>query len=219
MTTSLYALYAATLKHDPLDPAFYLRNRDWRRISFTLGQEFPDENGAAAGQRATVIGGKLLLWDRKDASDSRNREKIKAVGRQLRDSTPNFLHIARLVQDYLYEQLATALNLPLPATTQSLIGFVNTFLEHDHIGTTLGLLKDEQMSAIDKIIGDRIDPEVKLTDETGKLVEEIREAPQFSVAFQSKIAKDQGTNEYRLEAILDRGVYRRLGLALNGNFQ
>src|SRR5439155_1304113 len=117
VTTSLYALYAATLKHDPLDPAFYLRNRDWRRFSFTLGQEFPDENGAAAGQRATVIGGKLLLWDRKDASDSRNREKIKAVGRQLRDSTPNFLHIARLVQDYLYEQLATALNLPLPATT------------------------------------------------------------------------------------------------------
>jgi hypothetical protein len=219
VTTSLYALYAAALKHDPLDPAFYLRNRDWRRVSFTLGQEFPDESGATGSQRATVIGAKLLLWDRRDASDSQNRERIKAVGQQLRNSTPNFLRIAHLVQDYMYEQLAPSLSLPLPATTQSLIDFVNTFLERDHIVATLGLLKDEQMSTIDKIIGDRIDPEVKLTDDTRKLVEEIRRAPQLSVAFQSKIAKDEGANEYRFEAILDRGVYRRLNLTLNGTFQ
>src|SRR5712691_9958472 len=61
VTASAYALFAAANRANPLDPAFYSSNRGWRRLSFTLGQEFPDQKGATPTQRADVYGTKYIF--------------------------------------------------------------------------------------------------------------------------------------------------------------
>src|SRR4051812_16735715 len=112
ITTSAYALYAAVSKQNPLDPSFYNQGANWRRVSLTVGREFPDSGTGTPSQRATILGGKVLILNRRDASSPSNQPDLDSVSEELRNSAPNYLRIAREVQDYVYETLKPALASP-----------------------------------------------------------------------------------------------------------
>ena len=105
------------------------------------------------------------------------------------EAIPNYADIAIEIQRYLYKALGPALGKPRE------VDFLNNDLGADKIAATLALLKEEDTAAIDRIIEDRIIPEVKLTDKIRQQVSKIRRAPQLSLAFQSKTRKE-GADEY-----------------------
>jgi hypothetical protein len=61
-TISAYAIYSAILGQNPLDPAFYNANADWRRVTFSVGTDAPANNssktssGTAGGSGSTSSG-------------------------------------------------------------------------------------------------------------------------------------------------------------------
>lgn len=211
-TVSGYSLYAAASNHDPLDPAFYLKNANWRRFWVTLGQEAPTDSTSASSmapnnERATITGFKVLLVDKRDL----RYHNLGTISVALAAANPNFAAIVDEVQNYIYSVLKASAGNP------TLGRFLNDNLGADKIAATMDLLKEEDIAAINKIIEDRILPEITLTDTIKSEIAKIRKAPQFSLSFLSKTRKE-GLDEYKAEAIFDYGVHSRINLSLNGAF-
>jgi hypothetical protein len=220
ITVSAYALQTALQQRDPLDPAYYLQNRNWRRVWFTLGQELPDNDAPTGTQKANIYGVKILAWDKRDISDVDNRNRIKGVVDQMGLAGQKFGTMVREVQDYLYRTFGPALGFPGAGMTevQAKIQFGNRLTTKESLASILGLLQEKDEEAIDEIIEANIDYEVQLADTLRETIEDIRRAPQFALAFQAKTRGDDGTDEYRGEAILDYGVANRVNLSLNASF-
>jgi hypothetical protein len=81
----------------------------------------------------------------------------------------------------------------------------------------LKALGDEGLKDIDRFIDQKVDIFANLDAETQRAVEEIRRAPQLSLAFTSKLRK-QGADEYRGQLIFDYGVHDRINLTLNAGY-
>jgi hypothetical protein len=209
ITTSAYALFAAANRTNPLDPAFYSANRNWRRLSFTLGQEFPDQNGAVTTGRANVYGVKYLFLDHRDASEPANRKAIDSLVSGLGAAGLSFSRLNTAVVSYLHQ---------LVAPTQDMVDFVNNTLNKD-LEAVLARLTPEQMQQIDTLIETSSDAELTIAREASQTIDAIANAPQASVSFQSKVAKDANPNEYRLEFIFDKGVYKLLNFTTNASYE
>ncbi|MDQ3816418.1 MAG: hypothetical protein M3362_01855 [Acidobacteriota bacterium] len=221
-TTTAYALYAAATQRDPLNPAVYVRHPNLRRFSFSFGQETPEDDN---GDKATLLGTKVLIINRRDASLPTNRALLRPVSMQLRRANRDFARTTGEVEDYLYSQLWQKLNLPDPETldtedrrSDAMLKFINEHLGTGQMTATLGLLSEEQLSRIDEIITSRIDSRVNLDEANRRVIEEIRRAPQLAFTTQSKLRKGNGTDEYRAALTFDYGLYRRINLTLNAGF-
>lgn len=216
-TFSAYALYARGLNHDGLDPAFYTRHANLRRFSFTIGRDDGDSK-AGTNDPATILGGKILLINRREVTRRENLDELDKVSKRLNAATPDFLATSSDVEDYIYNQLAAKLNLPMPPTPASKVAFINGPLNVGNFAGTLALLNTKQLDQIDDIIIQRINSKVDLEDESLKAFETIRRRPQLSFIFQSKLRKGTGVDEYQTGLTYDYGLYRRLNLTLNGTF-
>lgn len=211
ITTSLYALYAAVQKQNPLDPAFYNSGINWRRISFTFGREYPDDNKASTSQRATIIATKILLLNYRDASAKGNQADILFVSNALRNSSSNYARITREVQEYLQVTLGPALGNP------SLMDFLNKNLAAN-FGPTIRLLNDQQLAQVDKIISARLEPELRLDSTVLEVLQTIRRKPQLAFTFTTKQRSSTANNEYQPEFTFDWGIKNRLNWTMNGSF-
>jgi hypothetical protein len=211
ITTSLYALYAAVEKHNALDPAFYNSGTNWRRISFTFGREYPDDTKASTSQRATIIGGKVMLLNYRDASAKGNQADIKSVSDTLKSTSTNYAKIVHEVQDYLQVTLGPALGNP------SLMDFLNKNLAAN-FGATIKLLNDQQLAQVDKIISDRLEPEIRLRSVVLETLQKIRRKPQLAFVFTTKQRSSTANNEYQPEFAFDWGIKNRLNWTMNGGF-
>jgi hypothetical protein len=216
-TFSAYALYARGSNHEGLDPAFYTRHANLRRFSFTIGRD-DGETKAGTNDPATILGGKILLINRREVTRRENLAELDKVSKRLNAATPDFNATASDVQDYIYNQLATKLNLPLPFTPASMVAFINGPLNVGNFAGTLALLDTKQLDQIDEIIVKRINSKVELVDESLKAFETIRRKPQLSFTFQSKLRTGTGIDEYQTGLTYDYGLYRRLNLTVNGTF-
>ena len=216
-TFSAYALYARGANHDGLDPAFYTRHASLRRFSFTIGRDDGDAK-TNTNNVATILGGKILLINRREVTRQENLDQLEEVSKRLQAATPDFAATASDVQDYIYNQLATRLSLPVPATTASIIAFGNNQLNVGTFAGTLALLSTKELDQIDEIIIKRINSKVELVDESLKAFETIRRKPQLSFIFQSKLRTGTGIDEYQTGLTYDYGLYRRLNLTVNGTF-
>jgi len=214
-TFSAYALYSAGVQHNPLDPAFYNGHAGLRRFSFTVGQSGEDNN---ENERVTVLGGKILLINRRDVTRQENLAELAKVSARLNTATVDFSGMVDEVQNYMYAQLASRLGLPVPATHAALIGFINTQLGTGQMTATLSLLSVQQLGAIDEIITRRIGSKVDLVDQSLQAFETIRRRPQLSFLLQSKLRRGTGVDEYQTGLTYDYGIYRRINLTLNGTF-
>jgi hypothetical protein len=89
VTASAYAFYAFAKNVDPLNPGFYNRNSDWRKLSFTLGY---DNEKLANGttQKAPIFGLKYLFIDERDPSKKRHEEDFKTIAFNLQRASVAF---------------------------------------------------------------------------------------------------------------------------------
>jgi len=214
VTATLYSIAAVASGVNPLNPTFYFQNAKWRKVSFTLGYEYPDDDLGKAQDRATLAGFKILVFDRRDANHPVHAEGWKTVTGALGAKARNFNKVTRLVRNKIYQVVAPRLTLPERPTADA----ISRVFDGDQFANSLAILGDADLRDIDKIIEDNINAEVELVTEMGKLVKDIRRAPQFSFAFQSKSRKGGGPDEYRGEAILDYGLHDRLNLSVNAEF-
>ena len=80
------------------------------------------------------------------------------------------------------------------------------------------LIGDAGAHDIDDIIDRRLDAFPSLDHTIQQKIEQIRRAPQFSIAFTSTTRPGSGANEYVAESIFDYGVANRINLTLNNTF-
>jgi len=222
-TTTAYALYAGLTQRDPLNPSLYSRHQNLRRFSFTFGQETPE--GEEGGERATILGTKIMIFNKRDVSDPRNRALLRPLTEKLKVATRDFNRITDDVQTYLYEQLWRRLNLKDPSLLTTDVErniekdkFINNHLQSGQTAATISMLSDAQLADVTDIITERIESRVELDAANLRVIEEIRRAPQLAFTFQSKLRERDGTDEYRTGLTFDYGLYRRINLTLNGSF-
>jgi len=119
VTTSAYALYAASQGVDPLNPGFYNRNSAWRRLSLTLG--YDDEKlKTGATQRAQIFGFKYLIMDKRDPARERNAKYFSLVSTNLQKRAVAFGN--------LYEKLSYNLSTNNAVKTKIIIPQFRAFL-------------------------------------------------------------------------------------------
>lgn len=213
-TVSAYAFKAASAKRDPLDPAFYNANRNWRRISFTLGFDYPEGKVGDINERAVLFGVKYLPYDKRDASDSGNKTDIETISGLLGDANVQARRIASSVREYVRDVLKKS-------------GFANTegaessnlYFGPGTWGATYErLLTEIDRQNLDDIIKSQVTPFVTLAQTTSALTDKIHKKPQIALSFVTKQRKETRPDEHSLGAVFDLGLAPRFTFTLNANF-
>ena len=96
VTTSAYAFLAVAKNQDLLNPDFYNRHANWRRLSFTLGYD-NEKLKDGTTQKAPIFGWKYLIVDKRDPSRRRNRDAFQSIGTNLRTASTAFGNIENRV--------------------------------------------------------------------------------------------------------------------------
>jgi hypothetical protein len=204
VTTSAYALYAAANYHDALDPAFYNRNREWRRFFLTLGQDVPDTTSSNIGastdphanRSGTIVGLKVLLWNGRDITDPRNAKMVNSV---FDDSLAAAGHAGH--------------------AESAIVVDVHAIPDIEKRFATLTVGENQRVDQIiDQSVGpiqdlDRISAAAYET-----LKEELSRRPQLSVAYSAELRDNQGYNQHSVRAVLDWGFNPRLNWTGNAGF-
>jgi hypothetical protein len=228
VTFTAYALYAAVVQHDPLDPAFYNLHTDLRRFSFTLGRDSssPMPSGSQSGnavsptsQNPLLFGGKALILNWRDASVKHNKPSLDVIDKDIESAASDLRLIAIDVRQYLYAQLGTAHGYPKPGLSpqENEVQFLNEDLGRN-LQQTLSELTQAQLDEIDRIIAKRLDAFVELRQRTAEVIKQIQQAPQLSFTFQSKVGFGTAANDYKTGLAFDYGLADRVNLTLNSTF-
>jgi hypothetical protein len=215
VTVSAYVLKAAAPGQDPLDPAFYNRNRDWRRWSVTLGFDYPEDKVGDLNERATIFGLKYLPYDKRDASDKSNESAIKAVADKLGELAMATSKVSSEIKAYVIGELQTRGH-PLPddgdERTRALFGpssWPNTYMM---------LLTEQERGEIENIIKRHLSTFTEYRTLASDTADKIRTKPQIALAFLTKQRKESRPDEHILEAIFDLAFAKRFTFTLNASF-
>jgi len=96
------------------------------------------------------------------------------------------------------------------------------YFQNTHCLSTFGdlikLIGNAGERDLDDIVNRRLDAFPSLDQTIQQKIQQIRKAPQFSVALTSTTRPGNGANEYVLESIFDYGVADRVNLTLNNTF-
>jgi len=205
VTTSAYALYAAANYHDVLDPAFYNRNREWRRFFLTLGQDVPDttsSNTSAstdphANRSGTIVGLKVLLWNGRDITSPRNAKMVNKV----------------------FDDALAAAGHAGHAVAQIDVALHGAFAD---IETRFATLTAAENQRVDEIIDQQVGPLQDLDRISAAayetLKEELSRRPQLSLGYSAELRDNLGYNQHSVRAVLDWGFNPRLNWTSNAGF-
>lgn len=103
VTATAYSLYATMNGAEPLDPSFYNKHRNWRRLSFTLGFEKgqTDSTGDQT-EDTTIAGAKYLFVSQRDAGHPSHRKELDIVYENLKAAAVNLAQLNREIKDFLF---------------------------------------------------------------------------------------------------------------------
>jgi hypothetical protein len=189
-------LYAAANSHDPLDPAFYSRNRNWRRAYLTLGRDLPDSTSSTKDphlqQTGTIAGLKVLLYDKRDISDPGNQN--------------------------LFEDAAKAIGTGNSAKA-SIMFALNTRFPGIVDKTSFTGFTDAENKTIDQLIDDHIEALAALTPELKRAVNAIRSQAQWSLSYQGDYRNSTGYNVHKAGSQFALGPNPRVNFTFNADYQ
>jgi hypothetical protein len=189
---SAYALRSAVAAHDSLDPEFYNANAAWRRLSFTLGADFPQDGGNAQAERGVIAGAKYLLYNRRDITadaefGSRVEQMLIDVGRG----------IVTVMEDPIVEGALAAARCS---------GAEGDFIDASKIDNV-------KLQAIDAVIEREASAALAYQEKAAELAREVNNRPQVSVQFLTNQRQGDATNNYKGSLIGDLGWNFDLGFA------
>ena len=216
VTVSAYALKAAAAPgQDPLDPAYYNRNRDWRRWSVTLGFDYPEDKVGDANERATIFGLKYLPYDKRDASDKSNETDIKAVADNLGGVGQETGKLIKEIRTYVIDELQTR-GQPLPDDPEQRAR--RLFGPENWPNTYMVLLTEQERNEIENIIKRHLGTFTDFRALASDTADKIRKKPQIALAYLTKQRKENRPDEHTLEGIFDLAFAKRFTFTLNASF-
>ncbi|HET9408335.1 MAG TPA: hypothetical protein VFO39_13930 [Candidatus Sulfotelmatobacter sp.] len=192
VTTSAYALYAAANYHDPLDPDFYSRNRNWRRFFVTLGQDVPKMTASTstadphANRYGTVIGFKTLILNSRDISDPKNAGAFSNV----LDALSHFSS----AQDKVSVDIHTAI---------------------PDIDTKFAKLSAQESQTVDQIIDKYVTAFTNMDQVATDAYNQIKNKRQWALSYTADLRDGLGYNQHSIQSVLDWGVTPRLNWTTN----
>jgi hypothetical protein len=217
VTVSAYAFKASAAKRDPLDPAFYNSNRDWRKLAFTLGFDYPEGMEGDPNAKATIFGVKYLPLNKRDASHPANDESIKIISNAVGKAAVATNKILLRVSEYLFNLAKSSDKLAPGITTVQ--AFESGFNKPTIWQTTIyPLIGPKELSDIDEIIAEELGPLIDVKEAAIKAAEAIRKSDQISVQYLTKQRRANMPDEHKLESIFDLGISGRGNITLNASF-
>jgi hypothetical protein len=196
VTTSAYALYAAANRHDPFDPDFYARKRNWRRAYLTLGRDIPNSTSATKDphlqQPGTIGGLKLSLYDKRDISHPANQPQFGEAAKALGQSARAYANIMADVSAKIPGILAR---------------------------TSFKDLTDAQNQEINQIIDRNMKAFEALNSALQRAVDNIRSQAQWAFSYQGDFRNSQGYNLHKAGTQFALGPNPWVNFTLNANYQ
>ena len=209
---SAYALRNWIEHADPLDPSIYAQGLNWRRVSLLLGRDYADSSktsgsssttsggstsqSGSTSQRGVIVGSKVVLWARRDASNSHNSAYFDAIGESLSGEVVPFAKATLAIQAYLdarYGKDSTSgANWP----------------------STRAKLTSADKTAIDKLLVEAASTSVTYYKTVDDALKRILNAPQLSATYQADIKLDNGATLHRAAIILDKSAFGKSGKVL-----
>lgn len=229
-TASAYAAYAALSGANPLDPSFYNANRDWRRVSITLGYDRQQTSTTTNSKdQATLAGAKVLLLNNREAA--KHPDELKIVVHSLEKAGSQFGKLTADIQRLIYENPTVQKRLGIQhhldferqltwdeAQLTEWTNYQNDHFSKEGFPLVLAILGDDGVRQVTHLIEQQLDAFVELDRAAQQAIAAIRRAPQASISFLSKTARE-GVDEYDGEFIVDYGLADRLNLTLNAAFE
>ncbi|HEV2800582.1 MAG TPA: hypothetical protein VGW12_08800 [Pyrinomonadaceae bacterium] len=216
-----YALKAFLSGNDPLDPAFYTANRNWRKFSFTYGYDFPEGSEGNPRERGNIYGVKFIPYDRRDVSHPSNRQAIRDISAGLQRTGVSFANLVSEVRRYIYTRLKSRNQLPAvvaaEANERDQLLKLDEFLNDKGYAGLVALIGKDGLKEIDTIISKRTEF-AEFDKETEEIINRIRRRPQVSMFFLTKQRQLMRADEYDGGLSLDLGVAERWNLTFNGAF-
>ncbi len=205
VTTSAYSLYAAANHHDPLDPSFYARNIDWRRLYLTLGRDVPDRTAATSAGTGTqntgtpmdphahgpgtIAGVKFVLWNRRDVTSKSNQKFFDNAVDQLARANVDRAAIERELDEQLAELK------------------LRTLTKFDQVPE----------DKIDAIIDKHVQSFITLQKVVTEAASNIRHNRQWAIGYYADLRNAQGYNQHRGEMEFDWGLSARVNWTANAS--
>lgn len=234
LTFSAYSLAAALSQKDVLDPTFYNANRNLRRLSFTVGRDEADKANPES-KPATILGGKILIINGRDASKKKNRDELAKVSAALRTASTDLANAALETQVYLYNVYAAKNQMPSYEETQrnirqiqnlqekaekqeQFVEDLNKIFSGDTFRSLVTGLTQEQQKKIRGFLIKYVADSADFQATQSAVFEKIRRAPQLSFTFQSKLRSRNNPDEYRAGLLFDYGIANRLNFTINGTY-
>ena len=205
VTATAYSLVAAAQGADIFNAGFYERYANWRRVSFTVGQQAAQNEGKGLDQRATIVGGKVLLLNSRELSRSDNLGALQGALNKAAISTAQTMFAV------------TALLWSHSDQKRTLPQFTTEALADANFKAALTALPPSTWPDVDRLIEGNLRDQVALNTELVGLIVDIKRRPQLSIASTSKLRTGTGPDEHRFAAIFDYGLATRLSTTLNAS--
>jgi hypothetical protein len=203
LSVTAYSLLALAHGQDMFDPDFYQRYANWRRLSFTLGQQAARNDGSGFDAKATIFGTKIVLFNARELSRSDNLGEIqRALNNAAVSTAQTMMTISTLL-------------LARSGLKQSLAEFAGDALSDEKFKATLSALPAETWPEVERAIEANLGAQLALDSNMKNLIAEIKRRPQLSLAATTKTRGGNAPDEYRIAAIFDYGLAERLSATAN----
>lgn len=222
VTVSAYAFKAFASGRDPLDPAFYGVNRNWRRFSFTYGYDYTKGKEGDPQEKGNIYGIKILPYDKRDVSDPANSKDLRTIADFLMGVGPSEAKAVAKVERDLFNALSDKGRLPADVANETdarkRYNAFRAYLSGDNVlkDLTEALGADALIKLVDDIVAKNIDPDAKFTTAEQAAFDKIRSQPQIAFTFLTKQRKGTRPDEYMAGLTMDLGVMKRWNLTFNG---
>jgi hypothetical protein len=208
-STSLYALYAAAGRFDPLDFEHFTDHSTLRRLSISLTDSFAEGATTKATDGSYTYGAKFVAINGRDLTSGVNSMRVDQIANALASSSPGYAAGMGEIRDYLFSIFADFAVDPT-VTNQAerhrqFVASVDDAAKDTFSKVLVALRSNEAaMATVDQIINRMVPSQLPLLDTVKTNVTEIQRAGQLSFGFSSKLSKGNSANTYRSEMIYDK---------------
>jgi hypothetical protein len=160
------------------------------------GSSSTTASGTTTSQRGVIVGAKVVLWARRDASNSHNKSYFDAIGNGLAQEVVPFAKATLAIQAYLDARYGAGSTSP------------------EGWGSTWGRLTSADKTALDKLLVETVATSNSYYKTVNDALTQILSAPQVSATYQADIKLDNGATLHRTALILDKSAFGKSGKIL-----